>query len=117
MTRYTIFAAFACTSLLAGPVLAADNPIIGAPSPIPHPVANYLPITIDKNNCLMCHREQPADRARQKGEIPRSHYAAPGKLAVNALNACSATQKAHRRSPSLPSTRTTPPRTNGFSLQ
>ena len=36
--------------------------------------------TIDKNNCLMCHREQPADRTRQKGEIPSSHYAAPGKL-------------------------------------
>ena len=81
MTRDTIIDSYACTSLLAGPVLAADNPIIGAPSPIPHPVANYLPITIDKNNCLMCHREQPADRARQKGEIPRSHYAAPGKLA------------------------------------
>lgn len=28
MTRYTIFAAFACTSLLAAPVLAADNPIM-----------------------------------------------------------------------------------------
>ena len=98
MTHHMIFAAFASAALLAGPVLAADNPIVGAPSPVPHPVANYLPITIDKNNCLMCHREQPADRARQKGEIPRSHYAAPG----NALNACSAMQKALRRSLLLP---------------
>lgn len=81
MTRHMIFAAFASAALLAGPALAADNPIVGAPSPVPHPVANYLPITIDKNNCLMCHREQPADRTRQKGEIPSSHYAAPGKLA------------------------------------
>lgn len=80
MPRNTFFAAFVCASMLSVPALAADQPIIGAPSPIPHPVANYLPITIDKNNCLMCHREQPADRARQKGEIPRSHYAQPGKL-------------------------------------
>lgn len=46
----------------------------GAPTPVPHPTADYLPITPDKNACLMCHRPQKEGTDRAKGQIPRSHY-------------------------------------------
>ena len=82
MTRHTIFAAFASAALLAGPALAADNPIVGAPSPVPHPVANYLPITIDKKarrralrmHALPCGKlsgeaSRPCERKRRHGRL------------------------------------------------
>lgn len=47
----------------------------GAPMPVPHPTADYLPITPDKNACVMCHRPQKEGAERAKGQIPRSHYA------------------------------------------
>ena len=46
-----------------------------APTPVPHPIADYLPITPDKNACVMCHRPQKEGAERAKGQIPRSHYA------------------------------------------
>lgn len=81
MTSQFIPAALIAAALISAPAFAADQPIVGAPSPVPHPVAAYLPITIAQNKCLVCHREQPEGAARRKGEIPRSHYAAPGQLA------------------------------------
>ncbi|MDO5530490.1 nitrate reductase cytochrome c-type subunit [Sutterella sp.] len=79
MKRSFLFAAIAA-SIIAAPAFAADQPIVGAPGTVPHPVAQYLPISIDKNMCLMCHREQAAGAVRKKGEIPTTHYDAPGKI-------------------------------------
>ena len=65
---------------------AADTPasngtaIIGAPKPVPHSVTEYLPITQEKNACLLCHKRggvQP-----KKGEIPGTHYEKDGKLSA-----------------------------------
>lgn len=64
----------------AGSALASEPVAVGAPSPVPHPVKDYLPITIDKNMCMACHAEQKGD-VRRKGETPRSHFMAPGQLA------------------------------------
>lgn len=83
-----------CVSLLAaafGAMLStaafsADTPasngtaIIGAPKPVPHSVTEYLPVTQEKNACLLCHKRggvQP-----KKGEIPGTHYEKDGKLSA-----------------------------------
>ena len=65
---------------LAMPASAVDSEIYGAPGLVPHPVKDYLPITVNKNMCVMCHKEQKGD-VRVKGEIPKSHFTASGKLA------------------------------------
>ena len=75
---YLCAAALACS--LSFFAASAGAEAIGAPSPIPHPVKDYLPITLAQNNCLACHREAPLGRAAKTGEIPRSHYTAEGKL-------------------------------------
>lgn len=67
--------------ILAFPVLAqtvADNPIAERfePPMIPHPVANFLPITASKNACLMCHqvpKEGMVKKAGQPTPLPPSH--------------------------------------------
>lgn len=46
------------------------------PSSIPHPVAAYLPITAEKNMCIMCH--MPAAEGQKKtagmpSGLPPSH--------------------------------------------
>lgn len=79
MNRSFLFAALAA-SIIAAPAFAADQDIVGAPGVTPHPVAQYLPITLEKNMCLMCHREQAAGTERQKGQIPTTHFDAPGKI-------------------------------------
>ena len=66
-------AAAAVLMALAMPASAVDSEIYGAPGLVPHPVKDYLPIT-------MCHKEQKGD-VRVKGEIPKSHFTASGKLA------------------------------------
>ncbi|MCD8340318.1 MAG: nitrate reductase cytochrome c-type subunit [Burkholderiales bacterium] len=48
------------------------------PPMIPHPVANYLPITPDKNMCLMCHK--PADEHGMAPALPANHLE-DGKIA------------------------------------
>lgn len=73
--RFAAFLAVGLMSIFAGAAAAAEA---GAPSTIPHPVEPYLPITIEKNACLMCHK-QAVDQSAKKGEIPLSHYAG-GKL-------------------------------------
>ena len=49
-----------------------DNGVIGAPRTIPHPIESYLPITVDKNTCLMCHKTATSEEGKS-GEIPMSH--------------------------------------------
>ena len=62
----------ALTLLAAGSVHAADTDIVGAPGVIPHPVDSYLPITGDKNSCLMCHQNATSAK-RNPTEIPLTH--------------------------------------------
>ena len=66
-------AAAAVLMALAMPASAVDSEIYGAPGLVPHPVKDYLPITVNK-------KEQKGD-VRVKGEIPKSHFTASGKLA------------------------------------
>ena len=73
-------AAAAVLMALAMPASAVDSEIYCAPGLVPHPVKDYLPITVNKNMCVMCHKEQKGD-VRVKGEIPKSHFTASGKLA------------------------------------
>ena len=75
MNRLVTF--FVC-ALLSAPVIHAEAPI-GAPSIVPHPLESYLPITPDKNACIMCHQAQTTPE-RIKGQIPKSHFKADGKL-------------------------------------
>ena len=84
MTRSPILTASlaaAAVALMAFsmPAAAVDGEILGAPSLVPHPVKDYLPITVDKNTCVMCHKEQKGE-VRAKGEIPKTHFT-NGKLA------------------------------------
>lgn len=79
MTKTAALFSAALLVLAAGSVSAADQPIVGAPSTIPHAVESYLPITADKNSCVMCHQLAKTDKAA-KGEIPLSHVR-DGKLA------------------------------------
>ena len=51
---------------------AGDTDIIGAPGIIPHPIESYLPITAERNSCLMCHKNAVA-KDRKAGEIPLTH--------------------------------------------
>ena len=78
----TMLAALAALSLSCACAASEfHDPVAeGAPGVIPHAVDAYLPITIDRNACLMCHRETKPGEARVKGGIPASHYAAPGRL-------------------------------------
>lgn len=87
MTRISYFAAVLCGFLASGVAYSAqsetpptnkNNEALGAPSVIPHPIADYLPITIDKNMCILCHRPASGATAK-KGEVPQSHYSG-GKL-------------------------------------
>ena len=68
-----------------------------APPMIPHSLDDMLPITLAKNNCLMCH-QQP-DRIGQKSPgaptpLPTSHYTSAKKLQGSRYNcmACHAPQ-------------------------
>ena len=79
MNRFPRVAALMCSFFAAGPIWSAPQAdAVGTPGVVPHPIADYLPITIDKNMCLMCHRKASGSVA-QKGEIPLSHFKA-GKL-------------------------------------
>lgn len=68
-------------ALMAMPAFAqnpTDNAIAERfePPMIPHAVASFLPITADKNACLMCHRvPQPGAKkvAGQPTPLPPSH--------------------------------------------
>jgi nitrate reductase cytochrome c-type subunit len=55
------------------------------PAMIPHPVANYLPITPEKNMCVMCHKVGDGAQKKVAGvpsALPPSHVA-DGKVAPN----------------------------------
>lgn len=93
MNRFPRVAALMCSFFAAGPIWSAPQAdAVGTPGVVPHPIADYLPITIDKNMCLMCHRKASGSVA-QKGEIPLSHFKA-GKLPASAMNARSAMRRA-----------------------
>lgn len=83
MLRNTFSMILSCAFLLgiAGTAAAADQPILGAPQPVPHEVTNYLPITADKNACIQCHRKAALETPK-KAEIPLTHYEADGKLSA-----------------------------------
>jgi cytochrome c-type protein NapB len=65
---------------LSTAAFAVDTPINGAPKPVPHSVTEYLPITQDKNACILCHKRAGAQP--KKGEIPATHYEKDGKLSA-----------------------------------
>ena len=79
---YKLTSIFATLCLLTGAATvqaAADkadvntnHDVIGAPGIIPHPIESYLPITANKNTCLMCHKNASSEK-RKSGEIPMSH--------------------------------------------
>ncbi len=84
MTKSTALL-FAALCLLSSPALqAADSDIIGAPGVIPHPIESYLPITAERNSCLMCHKNA-ASESRKSGEIPLTHLK-DGKVAGERWN-------------------------------
>ena len=62
----------AALMLTAGAAFSADDQIVGAPGVIPHPIDSYLPISVDKNACLMCHKVAAGEK-RNPGQIPVSH--------------------------------------------
>ena len=63
---------FATLCLLSGTAVVqagdTNTDIIGAPGIIPHPIESYLPITAERNSCLMCHKNAVAED-RNAGEI------------------------------------------------
>jgi hypothetical protein len=66
-------------SLDGSGVKGAAKGAFAAPPLVPHAVADYVPITIDKNACLDCH-EKPGAR-KVKGGVPGApagHYAKGG---------------------------------------
>lgn len=88
-------AAAAVLMALAMPASAVDSEIYGAPGLVPHPVKDYLPITVNKNMCVMCHKEQKGD-VRVKGEIPKT---------MRSGESFSAKSRASSRVPASPTTR------------
>ena len=76
----------AALMLTAGAAFSADDQIVGAPGVIPHPIDSYLPISVDKNACLMCHQLAQGDK-REKMQIPVSH-AENGKITRNQCTMC-----------------------------
>lgn len=67
-------------SFAAGGPSSADTAIIGAPKPVPHSVTEYLPITQEKNQCILCHKRGGLEP--KKGEIPNTHYEKDGTLSA-----------------------------------
>lgn len=79
-----------------------EEEILGAPQIIPHEITQYLPITTEKNACLMCHKMATGD-AQKRGEIPTSHLE-NGKVAGSRWNClfCHAPMKPIETAPSTP---------------
>ena len=85
-------AAAAILMALAMPASAVDSEIYGAPGLVPHPVKDYLPITVNKNMCVMCIRSKRATSAsREKFPSRTSRHRA--NLPVSGMNVCFATPK------------------------
>ena len=87
-------------ALVFAPVVYAQQPAQSselakfAPPMIPHPIAAYIPITPEKNACVMCHIPGEPGMKVAKGSptpLPPSHVS-DGKV-----NACSATLKFCRK--------------------
>lgn len=78
MNRLSRIAVLVYGLLAANMAASAQPEAIGAPAVIPHPIADYLPITIEKNMCTTCHRPASGPTAK-KGEIPQTHLVS-GKL-------------------------------------
>lgn len=62
------------------------------PGLVPHPVKDYLPITVNKNMCVMCHKEQKGD-VRVKEKFPSRTSRHRANLPVSGMNVCFATPK------------------------
>ena len=79
---YILATLFATLCLLTGAATvqaAADkadvntnHDVIGEPGIITQTIERYLPITANKNTCLMCHKNASSEK-RKSGEIPMSH--------------------------------------------
>lgn len=93
-------------ALVFAPVVYAQQPAQSselakfAPPMIPHPIAAYIPITPEKNACVMCHIPGEPGMKVAKGSptpLPPSHVRATVRSIPTATNACSATLKFCRK--------------------
>lgn len=74
---------FAASAQAADPAASAGQQFM--PPMIPHPVESYLPITPEKNMCLMCHKPGVEGQKKTAGmptALPPSHVEG-GKVAPN----------------------------------
>lgn len=98
----TSFAAQAENSVTTDMASLSEGEIIGAPQTIPHEITPYLPISADRNACLMCHKAA-ANAQHKRGEIPLSHLE-NGKVAGNRWGClfCHAPMKPIETTPKAP---------------
>lgn len=74
----TLALSLGCSVSFAQSAATSDNAIAERYEPpmIPHAVAAFLPITPEKNACLMCHKVPTGDQKKVKGAptpLPPSH--------------------------------------------
>ena len=86
MTKQTIVAFLLANALTWGVAASASvqDAVPETPHTIPHPIADFLPLTNDKVMCQMCHREvgkQPVEAHIDvpMWDVPASHFTKDGK--------------------------------------
>ncbi len=73
LAAMTIASGFACAQMMDMPMMGGEGGGAFNPPLIPHPVAQYLPITPDKNMCLMCHKPAEPGVTPMAPNLPPSH--------------------------------------------